>query len=120
MVETVSPDDPFGVTDTLADAFRVEAATLVAVTVTLVVAFTEGAVNSPELETLPALAVQLTPVCDVPLTIAENCWEAPEATVALVGEIVILIDPPEPPTFNLNLRSPRSERGRSVTTTLKA
>jgi hypothetical protein len=47
----------------------------------------EGAVNNPELETVPAVAVQLTAVLLVPVTVAVNCCVPPDATFALVGEI---------------------------------
>ena len=58
-----------------------------AVTVTVVVEVTEGAVKSPVLETVPAEADQVTAVFVEPLTVAVNCSEVPEETVALVGEI---------------------------------
>jgi len=45
-----------------------------------------GAVSKPVLEIDPALVDQVTLVLVEPLTAAENCWVAPEAIVALVGE----------------------------------
>ena len=87
-------------TDTLADAFFVVAATLVAVTVTVVVVLTVGALNSPVEETEPALADHVTAVWLVLLTVAENCCDPPDATVALVGETATLMVLPDslPPT----------------------
>ena len=58
-----------------------------AVTVTVVLALTVGAVNSPELEIDPAVADQVTAVLVEPVTVAVNCWVPAEATEALVGEI---------------------------------
>jgi hypothetical protein len=86
------------VTDTLAEAFLVVSATLVAVTVTVVVLLTVGAVNKPPEETDPALADQVTPVWLVLLTVAVNCCVPPDCTEALVGEMATLIAPSEPPT----------------------
>jgi hypothetical protein len=50
---------------------------------------TAGAVNLPVLEMVPALADQTTAVSDVPLILAVNCCVPREATVELLGEIVI-------------------------------
>jgi hypothetical protein len=61
------------VTATVALAFLVVSAALVAVTSTFVLALTVGAVNIPVLETLPAFADQLTAVLLVPWTLALNC-----------------------------------------------
>ena len=111
-----------GFTDTAADAPWDGAATLVAVTVTVVAAFTDGAVNNPDADTVPPLADQVTAVWLVPLTLALNCCEAPEITLALVGEIVTVreeLEGLEPLTVMLKRRSPSSARGRSVTNTLK-
>jgi hypothetical protein len=55
-----------GLTETLALAFFVESAALVAVMVTLVLVETLGAVNIPPDEIEPALADQLTDVLVVP------------------------------------------------------
>ena len=38
------------------------------------------------LEIVPRLAVQVTAVLVVPVTVAMNCWVPPEGTVVLVGE----------------------------------
>ena len=54
------------VTVTVAVAFFVLSAALVAVTITFVLAFTVGAANLPVLETVPALAAQFTAVLLVP------------------------------------------------------
>jgi len=62
-----------GVTATVALDFFVVLALLVAVTVTLVLLLTFGAVNMPPLETVPAVADQVTAVLLVPTTVAENC-----------------------------------------------
>jgi hypothetical protein len=45
-----------------------------------------GAVNIPELETEPAEADQVTAVFVEPVTVAVNCWEPPEETVAVSGD----------------------------------
>jgi len=58
---------------TLALAFLVLSAALVAVTVTLVLLATAGAVNIPPLETLPEVADHSTTVLVVPCTDALNC-----------------------------------------------
>jgi hypothetical protein len=57
-------------TETLALADFVGSARLVAVTVTVVLPVTLGAVYSPELETVPAVAVHFTPVVVVFDTVA--------------------------------------------------
>jgi uncharacterized iron-regulated membrane protein len=59
----------------------------VAVTVTVVVEVTDGAVKSPVLEMVPAEADQVTAVFVEPLTVAVYCSLEPEETVAPVGEI---------------------------------
>ena len=68
----------------------VVSATLVAVTVALVDEVTLGAVNSPLLEMVPPLAVQVTAVFEVLLTVAVNCWVPPEIRVDEVGETATL------------------------------
>jgi hypothetical protein len=78
---------PAGVTVTVAEAEALELAWLVAFTVTLVVEVTVGAVKSPLLEMLPAVADQVTALLKVPVTVALNCWVPSELMVALVGEI---------------------------------
>jgi hypothetical protein len=69
----------------------VVSAALVAVMFTLVVVETVGAVNAPVVDTLPAVADQLTAVLLVPWTVALNCWIPPEITVVLFGEMLTLI-----------------------------
>ena len=75
-------------TVTAAAADFVGSATLVAVTSIVVVLVTDGAVKRPALDTVPALAVQLTAVLLVPVTVSVNCMVPPELTVAPVGEMV--------------------------------
>jgi hypothetical protein len=93
-----------GVTVTVAEALWLGSAWLVAVTVTVVLALTVGAVKSPELETDPAAADQVTAVFVVPVTVAVNCWVAPEATVAVVGEMLTALDGPHVPAVRLLLK----------------
>jgi len=78
---------PGGSTVTAADPDWVLSAWLVAFTVTVVLEVTVGAVKSPAAEIDPALADQVTAVSDEPPTVAVNCWEPPEETVALVGDM---------------------------------
>ena len=52
------------------------------------VALTLGAVNSPPLEIVPPFAVQVTAVFEVLLTLAVNCWLAPESRLDELGETV--------------------------------
>jgi hypothetical protein len=83
-----------GATATVALDFLVESALLVAVTVTLVLPLTTGAVNMPLLETTPALEDQVTAVLLVPCTVAANCWALPDVTLALFGETdTVMVDP---------------------------
>jgi hypothetical protein len=81
----IETDTGGGVTVTVALANLVESAALVAFTVTEVLEVTVGAVNRPELDTVPAVAVHVTEVLEEPVTVAVNCLVAPEATVADVG-----------------------------------
>ena len=76
-----------GFTVTVAEAFAVDEAALVAVTVAYEVAETVGAVSTPVLEMEPAVVDQITAVFVVPLTVDVNCCEPPEVNVELVGEI---------------------------------
>jgi hypothetical protein len=86
------PAAAFTVTAALADL--VPSATLVALTVTVFVAVTVGAVNSPVLLTVPEVADHVTAVLLLLfVTWAENCWLPPETTVAVVGETDTFIDP---------------------------
>ena len=73
-------------TDALADL--VESAALVAVTVKFPAVF--PATYSPVEEIVPPVALQSTAVFEEPVTVAENCWEAPSTRGADVGEMVTL------------------------------
>jgi len=64
-------------------------ATLDAETVILVSADTVGACRSPDEEILPVLADHVTEVCVVPLTVAVNCNEPPDSTLAVAGEMLV-------------------------------
>src|SRR5882762_7930407 len=77
---------PLTETATEAEADLVASAALVAVTVTVVLVLTAGAVKSPELEIVPAVADHVTAVLVEPVTVAVNCWVPAEATEALVGD----------------------------------
>jgi hypothetical protein len=79
------------VTETTVLDFAVLSATLVAVTVKVVLLEIVGAVNKPVLEIVPAVADQVTVVFEVFCTVAPNCCVAPEATVGLEGETVTTI-----------------------------
>ena len=65
--------DPVGLTTTIALAFFAVFALLVAVTVTLVLVVTVGAVKRPLVEIVPADDVQVTVVLVEPRTFALNC-----------------------------------------------
>jgi hypothetical protein len=62
-----------GNTVTEAEALFVGSAALVAVTVTVVLTMTLGAVNRPEPEIDPPVADHVTAVFAVPVTVAVNC-----------------------------------------------
>lgn len=62
------------------------ATTLLAVTVTVVLVETTGAVNKPAPEMVPAVGVQVTAWFAVLATVAVNCWVLPEDAVAAAGE----------------------------------
>lgn len=70
-------------TVTSAEAVFVESAALFAVMV--YVPAVVGAVYRPVLEIVPPVALQLTPVFVVPVTVAENCCVAPVRIEAEVG-----------------------------------
>jgi hypothetical protein len=76
-----------GVTVTVAAARELVLATLVAVITADVLPVTAGAVNTPLLEIVPALAVQVTAVFGLPLMLAVNCCCACEGRVVLTGKI---------------------------------
>ena len=63
------------------------AATLVALTVIVVVVDTAGAANNPVPEMEPAVVVQVTAWFEVFVTVAANCTLPPEETVVEVGAI---------------------------------
>src|SRR5260370_28353457 len=87
-----------GVTVRVAEGVWLVSAWLMAVTVTAVLEVTVGAVKSPELETDPAVADQMTAVFVPPVTDAVNCWVPVEATVATVGErLMATLDGPHVP-----------------------
>jgi hypothetical protein len=70
---------------TLAVADFVLSALLVAVMTDVVLAVTQGAVNRPLLETVPAVAFQVTPVSAVLETVAVNCDVPKETRLVVVG-----------------------------------
>ena len=72
---------------TVAVADFVVSATDVAVTVK-VRAGRGPAVKRPAVDMVPPVAVQVTAVFAVPVTVAVNCWVWPGCSVALVGEMV--------------------------------
>src|ERR1041385_4413269 len=74
---------------TCAEAFFVESAADVAVTVKLLPAV-DPAVYRPLLETVPPVAAHVTAVLELPVTAAANCRVWPGWSVAVVGEIVTL------------------------------
>ena len=80
----VAPALALTVTD--ADADLVVSATLVAVTEK--VPAVTPALYTPDAETMPPVALQVTAVLDVPVTVALNCCVAPACNDVEVGEIV--------------------------------
>ncbi len=80
-----------GYTVTVAVAYRLGLAALVAVIVTEVLLVTLLAVKSPLLEILPALADQVTAVFAVPLTLAVKFCCPFEGIVVLLGESEMVI-----------------------------
>jgi hypothetical protein len=95
----------------------------VAVTVTDVIVVTEGAVNKPAEEIVPALAVHVTPVLKlpVPLTVAEHWLVPPELTV--VGEQLTVTDvtvepddPPLPPQATITIMLPNTSNSPNLRT----
>ena len=83
---TETTGDAAGLTVTVALADLEVDATLVAVTVTVVLVETTGAVNKPVLEIVPAAADQVTVCFEVLATVAVNCCVPPEEVVTEVGE----------------------------------
>ncbi len=95
----------------------------VAVTVTDVIVVTEGAVNKPAEEIVPALAVHVTAVLKlpVPLTVAEHWLVPPELTV--VGEQLTVTDvtvepddPPLPPQATITIMLPNTSNSPNLRT----
>jgi hypothetical protein len=96
-------------------------AALVAVTVTLVVVETAGAVYRPAPVIVPALADQETAVLLVPCTVALNGWLEPDNSDALVGltatviaELAVLIPP-----ITICARGWRDDPAESITLSLR-
>ena len=69
----IASEGALELTETIALAFLVVSAALVAVTVTFVLLVILGAVNNPPLETVPAVADHVTAVLLEPCTVAANC-----------------------------------------------
>jgi hypothetical protein len=74
-----------GLTVTTAVADFVGSATLVTVTLTVVSAFTMGAVNKPVLEIDPCVADHVTARSLLPVTFPVNCCVRLEETLAVLG-----------------------------------
>jgi hypothetical protein len=85
--------DAVNVTVIAALADLVVSATLVAVSVAVVVLVTTGAVNSPALLTVPAVTDHVTAWLLLLITWAENCCVPPDGTVAVVGLTVTATAP---------------------------
>jgi hypothetical protein len=85
--EVVIASALWGVTATVAVACELGLAVIVAVMVTEVLLVTLGAVKAPLLDTVPALADQVTEVSAVPLMLAANCCWPCDARFALTGKI---------------------------------
>jgi len=99
-----------GVTVTVAAACELALATLVAVMITEVLLVTGGAVKSPLLEMVPALADQVTDVSAVPLMLALKCWCPFEGVVVLLGEIeVVMPELPLETTIRMEFEPYRTE-----------
>jgi len=109
-----------GVTVTTAEPDLVESAELVALTLTVVVTVTAGAVNNPEEDIVPAVVFQVTPVFLVPVTVAVNCCVPPEVTVAVGGETAtattVVLDPAKarPPPSPPDITPPKNKAPTSI------
>jgi hypothetical protein len=79
-----------GFTVTFVVADLLASALLRAVTAKVAAEETEGAVNKPAAEIEPPVEVQVTPVLEDPVTVAVNCWVAPELSVGFCGATVTL------------------------------
>jgi|ERR1700677_1636779 hypothetical protein len=101
--EIVTAAAAAALTVTVAVADFVVSVLLVAITDAVIPVVTLGAVYLPVASTVPdvellLLTVQVTPAFDESLvTVAVNCVEAPDATVAVVGETVTAIVAPVVP-----------------------
>jgi len=91
----VRGDETEEVTETVAVDALVGSAALVAVTTTLVVLETVGAVNRPVLETVPAVVDHFTAVLLVPCTVALNCCWPAELRLTVKGDTATLIPVPD-------------------------
>ena len=115
MVVTDRFAEPAGVIVRVALACLLASATLVAVTVAVVLALTIGAVYSPLLEMVPDDAVHVIDVLLIPVSVAVNCRVPRDATVALLGETEILMSA----TAILNCPETAWFFAESVTVTVK-
>lgn len=94
----------------------------VAVTVTAVIVVTEGAVNKPVEEMVPALVVHVTPVLKlpVPLTVAEHWLVPPELTVVgeqlTLTEVTVDDDDPLPPQAAIPIMLPNTSNSPNLRT----
>jgi hypothetical protein len=84
--------------------------------VTVVLLVAAGAVNRPEDEIVPAVAVHVTAVLLVLRTAAVNCWVRPAVTAALAGDTVMLMLGLDLPTTNVNCLAFFDDLSRAVTT----
>jgi hypothetical protein len=73
--------------ETVVDAYAPVCATLLAVTLAVLVVVLDGAVNNPVGEIVPALADHVTAVLLVLVTLAENWTVPPAGTDGSAGEI---------------------------------
>ena len=115
VVVIVRFEEASGVIVRVALACLLASATLVALTVAVVLTLTSGAVYSPLLEIVPEDAVHVTDVLLIPVSVAVNCRVPWDATVALLGETEILM------STTVILNSPETAWffAESVTVTVK-
>jgi hypothetical protein len=74
-----------GSTVMFVEAVLLASALLRAVIPKMVGTLTFGALNKPDGEMVPPVAVQLTPVLEEPVTVALNCWVPPATIVGFWG-----------------------------------
>lgn len=91
VVSTISVGEVGGFTVTFACACLVGSSTLTAVTVTMVLTSTAGAVNTPWLEMLPRVVDQVTAGSLAFSATPVNCRVSDAVTLALLGVTVTLI-----------------------------